>query len=530
MTDYPFVKCLNPQKIVNKYTGEELVVPCGHCSACTMSKSARLAFQCECERVSNKYCLLVTLTYANSFIPRMRAFNIEKTADGMAYEYSMFDTTTPRDENDCSLGFLGKVRYDAPRFAELQRKARLFGDLPYLRKRDLQLFIKRLRIYLPDYDIRYFACGEYGPDKFRPHFHLLIYVNDPELVEATKYVTLSEFPKWTWAVNKKVKPQGSDKLSVLEYYIRKSWQYGIVDCERIEQGSCSSYVASYVNGSQSVPPFLEMDASKCFCVHSRFLGGALFRQKLVSVLSTSFSDFITRCLDCFAEPKTYTLTYQNYSYYYPKCKGYSVTDSHERLRLYTAYDTLRDYFGTSESVMSLSIQIVELLRLKRYINSHVELFKRYYHVFRQSYIDRIEELAELLFKYADLPASPLDSIYWDKVRTSIYTQLLTSRLFCDNCRIANISSQYYLSKIEDFYRKLEFMHLTDFFRSQEKYFAKDYADDDDLVYFYNNSDYDFAEFQNSFAYKRYKSEVTQLAKDMVKHKLQNDKNNIFSNN
>lgn len=180
--------------------------------------------------------------------------------------------------------------------------------------------------------------------------------------------------------------------------------------------------------------------------------------------------------------------------------------------------------------MSLSIQIVELLRLKRYINSHVELFKRYYHVFRQSYTDRIEELAELLFKYADLPASPLDSIYWDKVRTSIYTQLLTSRLFCDNCRIANISPQYYLNKIEDFYRKLEFLRLTEFFRSQEKYFAKDYADEDDLVYFYNNSDYDFAEFQNSFAYKRYKSEVTQLAKDMVKHKLQNDKNNIFSNN
>ena len=71
MTEYPFVKCFNPQKIVNKYTGEELVVPCGHCPACSMTKSARLAFQCECERVSNKYCLLVTLTYANSFIPRI---------------------------------------------------------------------------------------------------------------------------------------------------------------------------------------------------------------------------------------------------------------------------------------------------------------------------------------------------------------------------------------------------------------------------------------------------------------------------
>lgn len=528
MTEYPFVKCFNPQKIVNKYTGEELVVPCGHCSACSMSKSARMAFQCECERVSNRYALLVTLTYANSFVPRMRAFNVEKTRDGMSYQYTMFDVTTPRTPDDFSLGYLGKVVYDAPRYAELIRKMRLFGDIPYLRKRDLQLFIKRLRFYLPDYDIRYFACGEYGPDKFRPHFHLIIYVNDSELIEATKYITLSEFPEWTWSKNKKIKPQGSDKLSILEYYIRKSWQYGIVDSERIEQGSCSSYVASYVNGSQSLPPFLEMDASKCFAVHSRFLGGSLFRQELVSVLSTPFKDFITRCLACFAEPKTYTLSYQNYSYYYPKCKGYTCTTSDERLRLYTAYDTLRDYFGISESVMSLSTQVVDLLRLKRYIHSDLDLFKKYYHVFRQSYSDQIEELTEVLFNYTDLPVCPMDSCDWDKIRASIYKQLLISRLFCDNCRIANISPQYYLSKIEDFYRELDYMHLTDFFRSQKNYFAKDYADEGDLVYFYNNVDYDFAEFQQSFAYRRYKSEVTQLAKDMVKHKLQNDKNDIFT--
>lgn len=180
--------------------------------------------------------------------------------------------------------------------------------------------------------------------------------------------------------------------------------------------------------------------------------------------------------------------------------------------------------------MDLSTEIVDLLRLRRYINSDAQNYQNYYHVFRQLYTDGIQELSELLFKYSDLPAFPMDSLDWDKVRTSIYTQLLTSRLFCDNCRIANISPQYYLNKIEDFYRELEYMRLTDFFRAQEKYFAKDYADEDDLVYFYNNSDYDFAEFQNSFAYKRYKSEVTQLAKDMVKHKLQNDKNNIFSNN
>lgn len=42
-----------------------------------------------------------------------------------------------------------------------------------LSKRDLQLFIKRLRKRNPG--IRYFAIGEYGTEKGRPHYHAVIY-------------------------------------------------------------------------------------------------------------------------------------------------------------------------------------------------------------------------------------------------------------------------------------------------------------------------------------------------------------------
>lgn len=40
-------------------------------------------------------------------------------------------------------------------------------------KRDLQLFIKRLRKVNPG--IRYFAIGEYGTEKGRPHYHAVIF-------------------------------------------------------------------------------------------------------------------------------------------------------------------------------------------------------------------------------------------------------------------------------------------------------------------------------------------------------------------
>ena len=44
-----------------------------------------------------------------------------------------------------------------------------------LKKRDLQNFFKRLRHYFKDRKIKYYACGEYGPNTFRPHYHLIIF-------------------------------------------------------------------------------------------------------------------------------------------------------------------------------------------------------------------------------------------------------------------------------------------------------------------------------------------------------------------
>lgn len=41
--------------------------------------------------------------------------------------------------------------------------------------RDLQLFFKRLRKRLGNVRIRYFACGEYGDKKQRPHYHVIIF-------------------------------------------------------------------------------------------------------------------------------------------------------------------------------------------------------------------------------------------------------------------------------------------------------------------------------------------------------------------
>jgi len=49
------------------------------------------------------------------------------------------------------------------------------NNLPTLHKRDLQLFIKRLRKEIGnETHIKYFAAGEYGDDMDRPHYHIAI--------------------------------------------------------------------------------------------------------------------------------------------------------------------------------------------------------------------------------------------------------------------------------------------------------------------------------------------------------------------
>lgn len=50
--------------------------------------------------------------------------------------------------------------------------------LPYdmsLRKTTLQKYLKRLRKRIGDRKIKYYACGEYGPDGGRPHYHMVIF-------------------------------------------------------------------------------------------------------------------------------------------------------------------------------------------------------------------------------------------------------------------------------------------------------------------------------------------------------------------
>lgn len=49
------------------------------------------------------------------------------------------------------------------------------GTNPTLSVRDTQLFLKRVRRAFPDDTVRFYLCGEYGSQTFRPHYHAIIF-------------------------------------------------------------------------------------------------------------------------------------------------------------------------------------------------------------------------------------------------------------------------------------------------------------------------------------------------------------------
>lgn len=105
----------NPLK--NLVEGSSLTLPCGGCIGCRMDRSAAWAVRCMHEAQMHDQNCCVTLTYDDKHLPDDYGVHV----------------------------------------------------------RDLQLFFKRLRFELKSKKIRYFACGEYGDQLGRPHYHALLF-------------------------------------------------------------------------------------------------------------------------------------------------------------------------------------------------------------------------------------------------------------------------------------------------------------------------------------------------------------------
>lgn len=99
-------------------------------------------------------------------------------------------------------------------------------------KRDVQLFMKRLRKALHPQRVRYFACGEYGSLRGRPHYHIILFGFKPLDLKFLK-------------VDKK-----GTTLYTSEF-ISSLWQKGFISVGDVNLDSakyCAKYMQKYIYG------------------------------------------------------------------------------------------------------------------------------------------------------------------------------------------------------------------------------------------------------------------------------------------
>lgn len=122
--------------ITSKFALTEFVeIPCGQCIECRLQRSRRWADRCMLELGYHESSYFITLTYDNDHIPKNPL-----------------------------------IDYDT---------GEIYAENATLVKKDLQDFMKRLRraYEYKGYDnkLRFFACGEYGSQTLRPHYHIIVF-------------------------------------------------------------------------------------------------------------------------------------------------------------------------------------------------------------------------------------------------------------------------------------------------------------------------------------------------------------------
>ena len=517
MKKYPFVRCLHPKRLTNPYTYERLIVRCGHCDACNLARSSRYVSLLNAEDQSAVVRVFVTLTYAPKYRP---FFRVESTGSDT---YDCFS-----DDGE----YYGNVQYGSlNKMLNLMDKVDMDGRIPCLSKTDLQKFFKRLRKRYGKKNFKYFACGEYTPKHFYPHYHVVFYFSDNEAF-STSGKTLSEFPPYTWSKQDVARCTSRTQISDFEYALRKSWPFGRVDCSVISAGTCASYVASYVSGSNTLPSVFGLPKTKQFCCHSRYLGRQIFREEFARYIFSPVDEVVKRVISDGKEYREVFLSRENYTAVFPRCKGFTSFSHEKRLFVFTIYNECRRLYGDFKPI-EFSRLIANFL-----ISGSSDPVSDYFYL-SVSYKKR---LSDFLLVRSDLDdvASLQDEEFFNHLVYSIYTELLISKMFCDNAlylKTLDIPFEYssfdgscyelYLTLIERFYDRLDYLHLTAFYKDQEDYFALSYAQPDDVPYFYNNGVFDFGSFMESFAYRAFSSDVYDRVQRSVKHKVLNDMNKIF---
>lgn len=272
--------CTNVSTIYNRYIKKNIYVNCGKCPACLQSKAFGRSARIRNTVTSDTYCLFVTLTYDNHFVPYIDTNDLDvgKNYDVPIYRDAVGRYT--RMNRSYCFSFNAKqkrVRISSIPYIQVKKSDLRFNTsrrrgLSALRGKsinhvgvcyypDSQNFLKRLRqILVRNYgftdSFSYFCCSEYGARTKRPHFHFLFFI-----------------PK--------------DSLEVFRLSVVKAWpfadRYRTLSNIEIAR-DCANYVSSYVNCGHGLSDFYKNNFIRQKHSYSKVFGMSLPSFSLDSIL------------------------------------------------------------------------------------------------------------------------------------------------------------------------------------------------------------------------------------------------------
>lgn len=488
--EYPYLKCLEPKRLINPHTHKHILAPCGKCAACLTNKSNQRTLKCKLESNYNKYCYFITLTYAEDYVP-----NIKLIKHGEEYLGILNSRNLPIRTNVGTITYkladelyIGKFKTSLSEYLKITSRT-TNEKLNILYKPDVQLFMKRLRKQISkDYKnekIRYYITGEYGPTTYRPHFHILLWFENK---------TLSEN---------------------LGKYLSSCWLYGRISSEQAL--NAASYVASYVNSTCNLPPILTSKYIKQFSLHSQFLGAKAFETEDEILSETHALEFARRRVNLCGTPTDVNSWRSINNSRYPKCRKYATLDSCRSYDLYTLARKAKTAYPNSSNFSELRDNILNdvynISNLYKSNDNSIQFHSRLACVdYYTNYISAYQLVSEQERK---------------TYSRTLYLDLLTSNKFLKNINYDDNKVSSYINKIHLFYSELEYDYLKRQIQSTDD-IIKYTGCIDDINYLYSNI-IGSHNVQESPLYAPFRTKSIKYLNDSVKHKKQNDNNNLLKN-
>lgn len=544
--------CRNP-KTIKLRNGKTLTVPCGYCIDCAVSKANRNNALCQQAASSYPFVFKIDLSYSDIYVPKMKLYEA-KDSCGRRYIRCIDVTKRPlktkgkHGDYTSRFSTYGKCihtinsTFDDELFKKFYTKSEAIPPsgsprratfrplerymLRYARYRDCQDFVKRLRFYLSqvsDSTFSYFAVSEYGPQTFRPHFHLVLFVDDPQFV------------------------------SSLEGCVSKAWKFGTYVCELANnRNALTCYSASYLNSFTHLPVYLRGELVRPRSSHSFFLS-----KSVASQLRDYIYKDASRALGAVGVPYhagvyKYFPTATNLRTLYPRTYDYGNKNLSELRELYEIYPKLQRIFGNQRcsdhvrDVMRYAGNRLVLGNNSFIINRLLNLCHiSRWTVIRDSYGHTIDLSKDSntpwlhlipLDVYDDVDTDPINFIvkpkplddYNLRIYSRLYNVVRISKYVHDFC-CEHVSFDSWFEMLVDVYKRLPLTRLGAFYEAQREYVR---LTNDQLceIFYPDNGDPSFdyqTVYENNLFVKHLNEDKDLQYSKRVKHKELNDANLIF---